>query len=388
MGQPCQLDGLTFAVKDNIDIANEITGYGSPGWAATHSKSTANAICIEQLLSAGGTCLGKVKLDELAYSVMGINPFYGAPLNPKAPDRVPGGSSSGSASAVASQLVDFAIGTDTGGSIRVPASNCGIWGYRPSHGLISVSGVLPLAPSFDTVGVVAQTGETLKNVMSVLLAEDKENHKTFPSIGFIDDVFKISHEQIQEAIKPIRDKLSKFTNTRSLTFKDITDKQITCQQLFELSAHLMSVEIWNTFSSWIENDKPELSQEITYNFNNYAKMADRKNVQNNLCIKKLFSKKLNQFLCPGNILCFPTTADLAPKLNDVTTGFLSKGDYIPKSIGINAISGLSNIPQITMPIAESNGVPFGLSFVAGYGQDMMLVNFCNQLWSCIKNTHL
>ena len=92
------------------------------------------------------------------------NTFYGTPLNPKAPDRVPGGSSSGSASAVASQLVDFSIGTDTAGSVRVPASNCGIWGYRPSHGIISPTGVLALAPSFDTVGIFSRSGEILEKV--------------------------------------------------------------------------------------------------------------------------------------------------------------------------------------------------------------------------------
>ena len=94
-----KLSGLSFAVKDNIDVANETTGYGSPSWTKTHSKPVANAVCVEQLLAEGGTCLGKTQSDELAYSLLGINPFYGSPINPKAPDRVPGGSSSGSATA-------------------------------------------------------------------------------------------------------------------------------------------------------------------------------------------------------------------------------------------------------------------------------------------------
>src|SRR5262245_57237595 len=130
------LDGLSFAVKDLIDIAGQKTGCGNPGWRDLHPAAVAHAPCVEQLLQAGGRCIGKTITDELAFSLLGENHFYGTPLNAQAPDRVPGGSSSGSASAVACGLVDFALGTDTGGSTRVPASNCGIWGFRPSHDFI------------------------------------------------------------------------------------------------------------------------------------------------------------------------------------------------------------------------------------------------------------
>lgn len=373
-----ELSGLSFAIKDNIDIANEVTGYGSPSWANTHTTPVINAICLDQLLSKGATCLGKTLSDELAYSLIGVNHFYGAPLNPKAPDRVPGGSSSGSASVVASELVDFAIGTDTGGSIRVPASNCGIWGYRPSHGLISTAGVLALAPSFDTVGIVAQTGEILKKIVQALLAETSNKNEITSSIYFVEDVFQIADKQILEAIKPTMNKISKLCKSKSILLAEITDKHVNCEWLFEQSGLLMSAEIWNTFGSWIEHEKPKLSPGVEYAFNNYAKTVRRSDMQNSLCTKRTFSKKLNNFLYSGNILCFPTTVDLAPKLDDITPEFMT-GDYIPRAMGVNAISGLSQTPQITIPIAEVHGVPIGVSFVAGYGQDMILVNFCNEL---------
>jgi amidase len=164
------LDGLRFAVKDTIDVAGFKTGCGNPTWRDFHPPAVVHAVCVEQLLHAGARCIGKTISDELAFSLLGENHFYGTPLNVRAPDRVPGGSSSGSASAVACGLVDFALGTDTGGSIRVPASNCGIWGFRPSHGLVSVAGVNPLAPSFDTVGILAQNADVLGKVALVLLA--------------------------------------------------------------------------------------------------------------------------------------------------------------------------------------------------------------------------
>src|SRR3954454_11607979 len=167
------LDGLCFAVKDVIDIAGCKTGCGNPTWRDSHPTAVAHAVCVEQLLRAGARCVGKAICDELAFSLLGENYFYGTPLNPKAADRVPGGSSSGSASAVACGLVDFALGTDTGGSTRVPASNGGIWGWRPSHGLISVAGVMPFAPTLDTVGVFSRTAELLERVAKVLLATDE-----------------------------------------------------------------------------------------------------------------------------------------------------------------------------------------------------------------------
>ena len=164
------LDGLRFAVKDTIDVAGFKTGCGNPTWRDSHPAAVVHAVCVEQLLLAGARCVGKTISDELAFSLLGENHFYGTPLNARAPDRVPGGSSSGSASAVACGLVDFALGTDTGGSVRVPASNCGIWGFRPSHGFVSVAGVNPLAPSFDTVGILAQNADVLAKVALVLLA--------------------------------------------------------------------------------------------------------------------------------------------------------------------------------------------------------------------------
>src|SRR5262252_9731420 len=163
------LDGLRFAVKDTIDVAGFKTGCGNPTWRDSHPAAVVHAVCVEQLLRASARCVGKAICDELAFSLLGENHFYGTPLNARAPDRMPGGSSSGSAAAVACGLVDFALGTDTGGSTRVPASNCGILGFRPSHGFVSLAGVNPLAPSFDTVGVLARSADMLTRAVRVLL---------------------------------------------------------------------------------------------------------------------------------------------------------------------------------------------------------------------------
>src|SRR5262249_37592975 len=199
------LNGLRFAVKDTIDVAGFKTGCGNPTWHDSHPAAVVHAVSVEQLLLAGARCVGKTICDELAFSLLGENHFYGTPLNPQAPDRVPGGSSSGSASAVACGLVDFALGTDTGGSTRVPASNCGVWGFRPSHGFVSLAGVNPLAPSFDTVGVLARNADLLANVGLVLLAGAQVPPKKPATIHLIREAFALADADVQTALsEPVR----------------------------------------------------------------------------------------------------------------------------------------------------------------------------------------
>src|SRR5262245_31840080 len=158
------LSGLTFAAKDLFDVAGHPTGGGNPDWARTHPVPARHAWAVQTLLDAGATLIGKTITDEVSLGILGESPFHGTPLNPRAPDRVPGGSSSGSASAVASGLCDTAIGTDTGGSVRVPASFCGLYGIRPTHGRLPLDGMLPQAPSSDTTGWFARDVEIFARV--------------------------------------------------------------------------------------------------------------------------------------------------------------------------------------------------------------------------------
>ncbi|KAI4311781.1 hypothetical protein MLD38_036648 [Melastoma candidum] len=163
------LHGLTFAVKDIFDVEGQVTGFGNPDWARTHAIASSTAPAVLSILGAGATCIGKTVMGEMAYSINGENKHYGTPMNPRAEDCVPGGSSSGSAVAVGAKLADFSLGTDTGGSVRVPASYCGIFGFRPSHNLVTTAGVIPMAQSFDTVGWFARDPLVLKKVGHVLL---------------------------------------------------------------------------------------------------------------------------------------------------------------------------------------------------------------------------
>ena len=183
--------GLTFAVKDLFDFAGHVTGAGNPDWQRTHEPARITAVVVERLVSAGATALGKTHTDELSRGIFGENAHFGTPVNPRAPGRVPGGSSSGSAAAVAGELTDFALGTDTGGSVRVPASFCGIYGIRPTHGRLPLTGVVGQAPSFDTVGWFARDPNLLARVGAVLFG--KEIAATLPNrLVIAEDAFAIA----------------------------------------------------------------------------------------------------------------------------------------------------------------------------------------------------
>src|SRR6516165_4530184 len=196
------LAGLTFAAKDLFDVAGHPTGGGNPDWARSNPIPTRHAWAVQRLLDAGATLIGKTITDEVSLGIVGENAFYGTPINSRAPDRVPGGSSSGSAAAVAAGLCDTALGTDTGGSVRVPASFCGLYGIRPTHGRLDMSGVMAQAPSSDTTGWFARDAATFAKVSSVML--DEPIPTALPTRLIIAvDAFAFAEPEVAEALRPM-----------------------------------------------------------------------------------------------------------------------------------------------------------------------------------------
>src|SRR5215470_1021174 len=202
------LTGLTFAAKDLFDVEGQPTGGGNPDWARWRPVPDKHAWAVQRLLDAGATLIGKTVTDEVSLGILGENAFDGTPLNPKARDRVPGGSSSGSASAVAQSLCDFALGTDTGGSVRVPASFCGLYGIRPTHGRLNLAGMLPQAPSSDTTGWFARDAETFARVSAVLLGEAPA--AALPcNLLIAVDAFGFADPDVAAALQPMVERLTR-----------------------------------------------------------------------------------------------------------------------------------------------------------------------------------
>src|SRR3954454_6414141 len=243
------LQGLTFAAKDLFDVAGYPTGGGNHDWARANPVPTRHAWAVQTLLDAGATLIGKTITDEVSLGILGENAFDGTPLNSKAPDRVPGGSSSGSAAAVAAALCDTALGTDTGGSVRVPASFCGLFGIRPTHARLDLSGMLPQAPTSDTTGWFARDAETFARVSSVMLGEQIPSMLPSHLIVAV-DAFGFADPEVAATLRPSVDRLAALIG-------NARDELMAPQGLSVWSRTqrtLQPVEAWQTFRPWVERD--------------------------------------------------------------------------------------------------------------------------------------
>lgn len=382
------LSGLTFAAKDLIDIAGHKTGCGNPAWRETHPPARRHAVCVEQLLAAGARFLGKTVTDELAFSLVGENHFYGTPLNAAAPRRVPGGSSSGSASAVSCGLVDFAIGTDTGGSVRVPASNCGVWGFRPSHGFISVAGVMPFAPTFDTVGVLARSAEVMARAARVLLGatdpkavEQAAKTDSPESILILSDAFELAEPAVRAAHEGSLQQLRKLFGSvvRESFVKDIIHCPLS--ELYDTYRPVQWAEIESSLGGWIEESGPKFGPATTKNFE-LVRNLDRSRVQAAIENRERFYRAMRKFLGPRDLLCIPTTPAPAPVKGSLGVDQRS-GDYYRKALALTSIAGIGRLPQVSMPLSgvavEEGHAPVGLSLLGSYGEDEFLLRIVQEI---------
>lgn len=377
------LDGLTFAVKDLIDIAGRKTGCGNPRWLETHPPATAHAMCVELLLGAGARCIGKTVTDELAFSLIGENHFYGTPFNPRAPGRVCGGSSSGSASAVGCGLADFALGTDTGGSVRVPAANCGLWGFRPTHGLVSVAGVNPLAPSFDTVGVLASSHEILVKTMSVLLSIPKTSGAVPGTIHMVQEAFRVCDEEVRSALGTPLERLREAYGNRiretSLREVDGDPQSKDLMNWFEVYRILQRAEAENCLGAWVAAENPQLGPTIAESFH-LAHTLDRTLIPANTVRREDYYRRMISFLGDHDLLCIPTAPAPAPLKGSIQKREQSASGYYPRALALTSIAGVSRSPQVTIPVAEyPDGAPLGLSFIARSGKDAFLLSVAGAL---------
>jgi amidase len=358
------LAGLTFAAKDLFDVAGFPTGGGNHDWARSNPVPTKHAWAVQTLLDAGAKLIGKTITDEVSLGILGENAFDGTPLNTKAPDRVPGGSSSGSAAAVAAGLCDTALGTDTGGSVRVPASFCGLYGIRPTHGRLDVTGMLPQAPSSDTTGWFARDADTFARVSSVLLGETIAD--TLPTRLIIAvDAFGFADAAVAHALQPMVAKLS-------ILIGSARDEILAPQGLSVWSRAqrtLQPHEAWQTFRPWVERDNPRMAFNVARGLiaGSTIPEADRSWAE---LMRQEARARMAYLLPPGTILCLPTTPFPAPK----------KGLPLPvlgplrDRIGcLCAQGGLTGTPQVSLPGATVDGLPIGLSIIGGRETDAMLV---------------
>ena len=358
-----RLSGLTFAIKDLFHLAGVVTTYGNPDWAGTHLPATATAPVALTLLQAGAYLAGKTKTQELAYGLTGENVWQGTPTNPAAPDRFPGGSSCGSAAAVAASLVDFALGSDTGGSVRIPASYCGLFGIRPTHGAVSLAGACPLAPSFDTGGWFTRTASLLAGVGEVLLSGPRsgaEGPLLRPEEAWVN-----AQPEVAEALRPALEKLEQIRG-RAVGVR-IAPEGI--DSFFDHFRTVQAEEAWAALGGWVEATRPRLGPGVAERFA-AAKATDPATAAPGRAFRRVLQGRIRPLLAGGAVMVYPTSPCIAPRL----TATLEEQDAVRQAtVGVTAIAGFCGLPEVTLPAGRVRGAPVGLSLVAGPGYDRALL---------------
>jgi amidase len=366
------LAGLRFAAKDIFDVARHVTGAGNPDWLATHAPAPATAPAVEALVAAGATMIGKTITDELAYSLNGENFHYGTPKNVNAPGRIPGGSSSGSAAAVAGGLVDFALGSDTGGSIRLPASLCGIFGLRPSHGRVPAARVVPLAPSFDVVGWFARDADLLARVGAVLLGPDPAPAR-LTTLCVAEDAFALAEEPVRAALRPAVDAATAPLGPAKPV--DVGGEGGGLGAWMTVFRILQAREIWATHGDWIESAKPRFGPEIAARFA-WAKSVAETPAGDEAARREAFTARLDGLLADGAVLCLPSAPSIAP-LRDQPAE--ASQQFRDRALSLTCIAGLARLPQVSLPVGQVEGCPVGFSLIARRGADRALLDLAREL---------
>lgn len=357
------LAGLTFAVKDLYDVAGVVTGYGNPDWARTHPPAAATAPCIIDLIAAGASLAGKTKTVELAYGLTGENVWYGTPINPAAPDRFPGGSSCGSAAAVAARLVDFAMGSDTGGSVRIPASYCGVFGIRPSWGAVNLTGACGLGPSFDTGGWFALTATVLARVGGVLLPPGGEA-RLGPLLR-VQEAWVNALPGVATALQPGLAAAERVLGP-ALAVHIAPEGLAAFYDNFRCA---QAAEAWSTLGPWVEANQPAFGPGVRERFDTARDLSPALAARGRGFRTKI-QERLRALLAGGAVMAYPTSPASALRL-DADGG--AQQAIREATMGVTAIAGLAGLCEVTIPVARHDGAPVGLSLVAAPGRDRALL---------------
>lgn len=358
------LASLTAVVKDMYDIAGTRTGGGSPEWLAEQKPATRHAAVVEQIVAAGATITGKTICDEFFYSVTGVNAHYGTPTNLRAPGRIPGGSSSGSAAACGANACDFALGSDTGGSVRIPASFNGLYGLRPTHGRIDLAGAMAMAPSFDVGGWFANAPGVFHRVGTVLLrgtaVAAPARHLVVATDAFAQanaEVAALGRDFLKHAT-PVLPQSTEVTAAPG-GFDD-------WREAFRI---VQAKEVWETFGGFVTRVKPKFGPGIKERMEFAATVTD----DQAKAARKIVAAartKIRALLPTGTIMALPTSPTIAPPAD-------LKGDELEsfrvRVMRLTCMAGLAGLPQMTLPIGTVSGCPAGLSLIGWVGADEVLL---------------
>ncbi|PUB27141.1 Asp-tRNA(Asn)/Glu-tRNA(Gln) amidotransferase A subunit family amidase [Promicromonospora sp. AC04] len=350
------LDGETVAVKDLFAIAGQRVGAGNPAWLAAAPVAEAHAVAVARLLAAGAALAGIAQTEEFAYSLTGANAHYGTPPNPRAPGRISGGSTSGPATAVASGQASIALGTDTGGSVRVPASYQGLWGIRPTHGVVPAGGLLPLAPSFDTVGWLARDAATLARVGDVLLPADG---------GTLSGELVTSDALLALAAPEVRDAVGQLARGAGAKRVDWAPEPAWLAAFQTLQA----AEAWVVHGAWLATRMDTLGPAVRGRFER-ARSIDTSDAEAARAAVVRARAEIRDRL-GDRVLVLPSAATVAPRPEEAEAAREA-------TMLLTCIAGIGGLPAVSVPVATASGLPAGACLVGPAGSDRALLQLAGE----------
>ncbi|MDE0779581.1 MAG: amidase [Alphaproteobacteria bacterium] len=360
------LAGKTFVVKDQYHIAGRKISNGSPDYLEKSRVNDATSPSVQKLLDAGADIVGIAVCDEFYYSLTGANAHYGTPVNARAPGRMPGGSSSGSAAAMAAEMCDFSLGSDTGGSVRIPASFCGLYGIRPTYGRVDLSNAHGMAASFDTAGWFANDAKLFRDIGPVLL-----DNATTPGIPnrmlVIADAFERTDPMVGDAISTV-------IGSAASVLPEAEPIQIaeddTLEIWWDAFRVLQAGQVAQSNLPWVQEHNPDLGPGIRERFAMAAAITDDETAAAKAVHQRVLDRVLS-LVTPGTILCLPTAPVIAPK-TDAPAEDLEF--FRANTMALTCVAGHTGLPQVTTPAAEVEGCPAGLSFIGWPGGDEALLD--------------
>ena len=373
------LAGLSFAVKDLFDVAGYPTSGGQPMLLAMSGIKTCSTPVVTQLLDAGAQFVGKTITDELAFSINGQNAHFGDPINPHAPDRISGGSSSGSASAVAHGLCDIGIGSDTGGSVRAPANHCGLIGIRTSHGLVSLEHAVAFAPSLDSCGWFASDIDVFIKASEVLLQAPVCQTALLGPINkprwmlgsdwwsaLAPEVGK-AHQAAMQGIGNAIEQAGQALLSFDIDFPAFGATRL--DDLVLAFRQIQGFEAWQCDGALIQDYALSLGPGVAERFAWASQVSEADYIKASK-LREAFANWMQGQLADDGLLIVPTMPDVAP-LRQADSASLDQ--YRASAMRMLCIAGLCRLPQINLPLSQRLGAPLGLSLIGPAASDLALL---------------
>ena len=356
------LDGETVAVKDLFAVAGHPIGAGVPAFLAEASVETTDSSAVARLRAAGASVAGIARTDQFAYSLAGDNPHYGTPVNPVVPGGLPGGSSSGSATAVSLGAASIGLATDTGGSVRIPASYQGLWGWRSTHGAVFAEGLLPLAPDFDTVGVLTRSPDLLGRAAAVLLDSSarhpERSEGTVPAVHLVGGL-PILEPGVAELFQSWAATRLPGASRVRLPDLDAAAEAFRVHQAFQA---------WQQHGDWVAAHPDALKGAAGERFAAASAITPDEDAAARAVLGEL-RRALDDALGEA-VLVLPSAAGPAPR---VWSSAESVDAHRKANFRLTCIAGITGRPAVSAPLLETSGGPLGVCLVGPRDSDPALI---------------